>query len=95
MNIKKGDKVKVIYGKNRGKQGTVEKVLAASGMVLVSGVNLVKKHLKSQGIIELPKPLAQSKVVLICPKCQKETKTFFKEENEKRVRVCKKCQMAL
>lgn len=95
MNIRKGDKVKVIYGAHRGKTGTVEKIFPASDGVLVSGVNLVKKHLKSQGVIELPKPLAQSKVVLVCPKCQKETKAFFKEENEKKVRVCKKCQMAL
>lgn len=95
MNIKKGDKVKVIYGSQRGKTGTVEKVLAAQNLVYVVGVNLVKKNIKSQGVIELPRPLTVSKLILICPKCQVETKAQSKNENGKKVRICKMCQAPL
>lgn len=95
MDIKKGDKVKVIYGSQKGKTGTVEKVLSAKGSISVSGVNLVKKSLKSQGIVETQRPINPSKVAVICPKCQKETRVSQKVENGKKTRVCKKCKSQL
>lgn len=95
MNIKKGDKVKVIYGSNKGKEGTVEKILGSSGLAFVSGVNLAKKHIKSQGVVELLKPLQLSKLVVKCPKCQADTKPVSKEDNGKKIRICNKCEAPL
>ena len=95
MDIKKGDKVKVVYGSHKGKIGTVEKVLNAKGSILVSGINLVKKSLKSQGIVETQRPVDSSKVAIICPKCQKETRISQNVENGKKTRVCKKCKSQL
>jgi large subunit ribosomal protein L24 len=63
MKIKKGDKVKVIYGKDKGKEGVVEKVYQKANKVLIPGINLYKKHIKKNekmpqgGIIEVPRPL--------------------------------------
>jgi len=95
MSIKKGDKVKVVYGSQKGKTGTVEKVLLDKGTVLVSGVNLVKKAIKSQGIVATQRPISLSKVAIVCPKCQKETRVSRKFENGKKTRICKKCKSEL
>ncbi|MCL5003787.1 MAG: 50S ribosomal protein L24 [Patescibacteria group bacterium] len=92
MEIRKGDKVKVIYGAQRGREGTVEKV--TGGLALITGVNVVKRHTK-QGITDLTRPLGLSKLVLICPKCQKPTQVGIREENGKKIRYCKKCQLPL
>lgn len=95
MEIRKGDKVKVVYGSQKGKTGTVEKILGSKGSILISGVNLVKKSIKSQGIVETQRPVNPSKVAIVCPKCQKETRISQKVENGKKIRVCKKCKSDL
>lgn len=95
MNIKKGDKVKVIYGSQKGKVGAVEKVIPAKGSAVVSGVNMVKKHIKSSGIVDVVRPISLDKIAIVCPKCQKETRIGIKLEEGKRIRVCKTCQGAL
>jgi large subunit ribosomal protein L24 len=97
MKIKKGDKVKVIKGKDRGKTGEVEKVFLAGNKVTVSGVNIYKKHKKPGdkkpgGIIDLVKPLPVSNVALICPKCGLAAKVGYKIETGKKYRLCKKCK---
>jgi len=98
MKIRKGDKVKVIYGKDKGKEGMVERVYRKQNKVLIFGVNLYKKHVKKSeqfpngGIIEVPRPLDVSKVMLICPKCKKPTRVGFKKEDKKKFRFCKKCK---
>lgn len=97
MKIKKGDKVKVLLGKDRGKEGQVEKVFGKEGKVLILGVNVYKRHVKKQGqteggIIEIPKPIDISNVALICPLCKKQTRVGFKEIKESKLRVCKKCK---
>lgn len=97
MKIKKGDKVKIIYGKDKGRQGTVEKVYPKTGLVLVPGINIYKKHIKKNekmpqgGKVDLPRPLSVSKVMLICPKCGKTTRVAIKIADKKKFRVCKKC----
>lgn len=97
MNIKKDDKVIVLSGKDKGKQG---KVLAADpkGMkVTVEGVNVATKHQKPQrqgqdgGIIKVETPMYVSKVMLVCPKCGKPTRVGHKIADGKKSRVCKKC----
>ena len=97
MKIKKDDKVVVLAGKDKGKQG---KVLAADpkgGKVTVEGVNVATKHQKPQGqnkeggIIKIETPIYVSKVQLVCPKCGKGTRVGYKLADGKKVRVCKKC----
>ena len=63
--IKKGDKVKVLLGKDRGKEAVVERVFPKKGKVLILGVNVYKRHVKKQGIIDIPKPIDISNVALI------------------------------
>ena len=96
MKIHTGDNVKVLSGKDRGKTGKVEKTFSASGRVLVSGVNMVKKHVKPArgkegGIIEKSLPIAVSNVMLLCSRCGEATRVGYKFEGEKKQRFCKKC----
>ncbi|MDP3948117.1 MAG: 50S ribosomal protein L24 [bacterium] len=96
MKIKKGDKVKILLGKDRGKEGKVEYVRGKDKRVFVGGANLYKRHVKKQGsieggIIDIPKSLDVSNVVLICPNCNKTTRVSFKLEGNEKVRICKKC----
>ena len=97
MNIKKDDKVIVLSGKDKGKEG---KVLVADpkGMkVIVEGVNVATKHQKPMrqgqegGIIKVETPIYVSKVQLVCPRCGKATRVGHKIVDGKKVRVCKKC----
>ncbi len=97
LKIKKGDKVKVLLGKDRGKQGTVEYVIAKERKVFVGGVNLYKRHVKKMqglegGIIDLPKPMDISNISLVCPNCNKLTRVGIKAEADRKIRICKKCQ---
>lgn len=101
MKLKLNDQVKVTLGKDRGKIGKIEKVFLQRQAVIVTGVNIYKKHLKKQGdnkpggIIDLPKPLGMAKVALICPKCHLQTRVGFTGEGKKKIRICKKCHQPL
>ena len=97
MNIKKDDKVIVLSGKDKGKQGEVLVAEPKAGKVIVKGVNVATKHQKPQkqgqegGIIKVETPIYVSKVQLVCPKCGKATRPGFKVEAGKKTRICKKC----
>lgn len=97
FKVKKGDKVKITAGKDKGKEGLVEKVLPKKNKVLVQGVNIYKKHARARrqgekgGIVDLVKPLSMANVALICPKCSQMTRVSFRQDHNK-VRICKKCQ---
>jgi large subunit ribosomal protein L24 len=100
--IKKNDKVKVLSGKEKGRQGKVLRVLAEKGAALVERLNFVKRHTRAGrvgqqgGIIEKEAPIRLSKLMLVCPKCSKPTRTGTKVlEDGKRVRYCKKCSEQL
>lgn len=101
MKIKKGDTVKVLYGKDNGKTGSVVAVDIKNQKVVVSGVNVSKRHLKGDGrtrtseILTIEKPMSVSKVMLVCPLCGKATRVGLKRENGKVVRICKKCGKVL
>lgn len=92
MKIKKGDTVKVISGKDRGKQGAVKFVLPKVGKVVVEGVNIVKRHKKAQaqqdtkksGIQEFEAPIPLSKVMLVDAKTGKTTRVGFRIEDGKK-----------
>lgn len=101
MKLKKGDKVKVMVGKDRGRQGVIEKVYQKDESVLLMGINVYKKHVKKSeqmpkgGIVDVPRPLNVAKVMFICPKCNKPTRIGYKRQNEKKVRFCKRCESIL
>ncbi len=97
LKIKIKDKVKVISGKDKGREGIVEKIFPKEKKVLVDGINLYKRHIKGgygqkSGIYDIPRPLDISRVALICPKCAKPTRVGFSVKEGKKVRVCKKCK---
>lgn len=98
MKLKKGDNVKVKTGKDKGKSGKIEKVFPKTGKILISNVNLFKRHLKARSqsqpseIVTLTKPLSEENVILICPKCNKPTRVGYKIEKGNKSRVCKKCK---
>lgn len=97
MRIKKGDTIKVLYGKDAGKTAKVLRVLLKDKTVIADGVNTYKKHVKGDGqkkkseIAVVVRPMAISKVQLVCPECGKATRVGMKRENGKVVRFCKKC----
>ena len=97
MNIKKDDKVVVLSGKDKGKQGKILSADPKALKVIVEGVNVATKHQKPRkqgeegGIIKVETPIYASKVQLVCPKCGKATRVGHKIADGKKVRVCKKC----
>lgn len=97
MKIKKGDTIKVLYGKDSGKRGLVVAIDAKTHQVVVEGINVYKKHLKGDGktrtseIVSIEKPMMTSKVMLVCPHCDKPTRVGIKKEGKNVIRVCKKC----
>jgi large subunit ribosomal protein L24 len=98
QRIKKGDKVKIIAGKDKGFTGNVITVLPKDNRVIVNGVNIVKKHEKARQvgnqqipaqIAEVEAPLDLSNVMLVCPNCDKPTRVAFVEADGRKSRVCK------
>ncbi len=96
MNFKTGDKVVVIAGKDKGKEGSITKVLRADNKVVVEGVNVAKKHMKPNGqtsgsIVEVELPIHASNVMIIDPKTKKGTRIGHTvDKNGKKIRVSKK-----
>ncbi|KKQ29747.1 MAG: Ribosomal protein L24 [Candidatus Levybacteria bacterium GW2011_GWA2_37_36] len=97
MKLKKGDLVKIVSGKDKGREAKIEKVLPQIEKVLVAGVNQYKRHLKARAqgqsseIVTITKPLAASNVALICPHCKLQTRIGFRIEKNGKIRVCRKC----
>ena len=101
MFIKSNDKVKVIAGKDKGKEGTIKKVLVKENRVIVEGVNQIKKHQKPNnanpngGIVEFEAPIHVSNVMLIDPSTNEPTRVGFKVVDGKKGRVSKKSGNAI
>jgi len=97
MNIKKGDTVVVLSGKDKGKQGKVLGTVPADNKVVVEKINMVTCHVKPRrqgeegGIIQREAAIAACKVQVVCPKCSKATRVAHKIENGNKTRVCKHC----
>ena len=97
MNVKKGDKVVVITGKDKGKEGKVTATMSAEGKVIVEKVNIITKHVKPRGaqkpggITKMEGPIDASNVMVVCPKCNKATRVGHEIKGDNKVRVCKKC----
>lgn len=101
MKIHKGDTVKIMTGKDRGKSGKVARVLPSANKLVVNGLNMFKKHQrpKKQGekgqLITISRPLSVSNVMLLCKSCDQPTRVGFRFEGESKVRFCKKCKVAV
>ncbi len=107
MNIKKGDTVLIITGKDKGKQGTVSRALPQVSKVIVEGLNIAKKHVRPQGqirqggIIDKAMPIHVSNTMLICSECGKPTRVGHErrpmgaDQKMRKVRVCKKCHKVI
>ena len=99
MKIKKGDRVKILIGKDHGKAGKVLQVYTDRDKVTVEGANLLHKNMrpKKQGEkgqrIQFPAPIPVANVILLCPKCSAATRIGYRlMENGKKARICKKCK---
>jgi large subunit ribosomal protein L24 len=97
LKLKLHDKVKVLSGKDKGREGEIEGITPKKGTLIVPGVNMYKKHVKGSqgqkgGIYDIPRAMKFGKVGLICPKCKALTRVGFRMAGEEKVRICKKCQ---
>jgi large subunit ribosomal protein L24 len=97
LRIRKGDRVVVLQGKDRGKQGLVTRVLPDAGTVIVEGVNIAKKHQKKRrqtmqaGIIEKDMPIPVSNVAVVSPTDGKPTRVGYRfDDNGNKIRICKR-----
>ena len=102
LEIRKGDEVLVIAGKDRGKQGRVTEVRPVQRRVVIEGVNMAKRHRKGNpskreqaGIIDLALPMDVSKVMVLCPHCHKPTRIAHRIDGDNKERVCKHCGEAI
>ncbi|MGH9225276.1 MAG: 50S ribosomal protein L24 [Acidimicrobiales bacterium] len=97
MKLKKGDRVRVLSGKDRGDEGDVMRVLPKEGKVIVEGVNVAKKHQRAlratmqAGIIDKDMPMPASNVAIICSTCGP-SRIGYRFEGDNKVRICKKCK---
>ncbi len=103
MNIKKGDTVLIITGKDKGKQGTVSRSMPQVNKVIIEGLNIVKKHVRPQGqtrqggVIDKAMPIHVSNTMLVCTECNQPTRVAHDrravgvDQKMRPVRVCKKC----
>lgn len=98
MQVKTGDRVMVIAGKDKGKIGNIKKANPSESQVIVEGANLVTKSQKPNpmagvqgGFVKLEAPLDSSKVMIVCPSCEKPTRIKHDMVEGKKIRVCKKC----
>jgi large subunit ribosomal protein L24 len=101
VDIKRNDQVKVIAGRDKGKQGRVLRVFPGEAKVLVEHVMMVKKNVRPNpqrnikgGIAEQESPIAISNVMIVCPSCGP-SRIGHKEQGAKRQRVCRRCQAPL
>ena len=99
LKIKKSDKVIVISGKEKGKQGKILSIISKKNRVIVQSVNMIKRHMKPSrqysqgGIIEKEGALHISKIMLVCPRCQKPSRiSNHILDDGRKVRLCKRCK---
>ncbi len=101
MKLKKGDQIKVLSGKEKGKKGKIIRVYPEDNKVLVEGLNLHKKHARSRQqdkkgeVILVPGSIRISNVQLVCPHCAKSVRVGYEISDNGKFRVCKKCHQAI
>jgi large subunit ribosomal protein L24 len=98
MKFKKGDEVEIITGKDKGKRGAILRTLPALGRIVVEGMNIHKKHIKSRKEgkkgerIEVMTPFAASKAMLVCPHTGKPTRIGYTMEAGEKIRISKRAK---
>jgi large subunit ribosomal protein L24 len=99
--VKKGDNVKILAGKSRGKTGKIIGVDPDANRVTVEGCNIIVKHIKPRsaqsqgGKQKMPGTIDASNVQIVCPACNKTTRVAHAVNGDKKIRVCKKCGASL
>jgi large subunit ribosomal protein L24 len=100
--IRREDNILVLIGKDRGKIGAVRKVIPKDKKVIVTGINVVKRHMRPRGpqqpggIVEREAPISWSNVALVCAACNKPARVgFHLAPDGRKVRFCKRCQANL
>lgn len=97
MRIRKGDRVRVLSGKERGMDGTVMRAMPGQGRVIVEGRNVARRHTRPQrptmqgGIIDKDLPMPVSKVAILCSQCGPTRIGIRFDDLGQKVRICKKC----
>jgi large subunit ribosomal protein L24 len=97
VRLKKGDRVRVLSGKDRGKEGEIMRAFPAERKVIVEGVNVVKRHTRptraarQAGIIDKNMPMPVSSVAIVCSQCGATRVGFRVDDQGRKVRVCRKC----
>ncbi len=101
MKLRKGDTVKILSGKDRGKIGTILRAIPTEERIVVDGLNLFKKRSrprregeKGQTVL-VPRPMPAAKVMLVCTSCKEPTRVGSRMDGAKKVRYCKKCKAAI
>lgn len=100
--LRRDDTVLVLKGKDRGRTGAVRKVIPKDSRVIVTGVNVVKRHLRPRGpqnpggIVEREAPIPWANVAPLCPECAKPARVGFRVQADgKKVRYCKRCDASM
>ncbi len=97
MRIRKGDRVQVLHGKDRGKSGDVMRAIPSENKVIVEGVNISKRHSRPRrgtmqgGIIDKDMPMHVASVAIVCSNCGPTRIGYRQDEQGRKLRVCKKC----
>lgn len=101
MKLRKEDKVIMLSGRDKGKTGTITRIMPKTSQVIADGLNVVKRHTKPSskvprgGILEKLAPIHSGKVALVCPACKKPTRIGIIVKGKVKERVCRKCQAVI
>ncbi|OGD82905.1 50S ribosomal protein L24 [Candidatus Curtissbacteria bacterium RIFCSPLOWO2_01_FULL_39_62] len=100
FKYKTGDEVLITAGKEKGKKSKIERVLPSENKLVITGINIYKRHKKATrnekaGIFEVVRPVSVANVQVICPKCTKPSRVGFVTRDSIKNRVCKKCKGVL
>lgn len=102
MKLRTKDKVVVIAGKDKGKEGVIERIYIEAKKAVVKGANMYKKHVKKSeafpqgGLVSIERPLDVSKIMLVCPHCKKKVRVGYSiDAKGKKHRICKSCKQQI
>lgn len=101
LKVRRGDTVRVLRGRDRGKKGKILSVIPAENRVIIEGINIVHKHVRPRRAgekgqrVEAPAPLSVANIQLVCPQCNQGTRVGIQRTDGQRERICKKCQTVI
>lgn len=101
MKLRRKDTVIMLAGRDKGKTGEIERILPQTNQVIATGLGMIKRHTKPStkvprgGILDITKPIAVSKVALVCPACKQTTRIGYNLNGDNKERICRKCQAVI